>query len=330
MHQLNLIVSICLVSFSSSSSWSGSIALHQSWWTGSMLQLTRPYLTACSHAVANDDAFAVYKQNRAIQTIADPVSPICARKCIQIIESMKDDPALQHLNWSIAMQSLEAMNTVGKPYRHRLAATFLSGSNGMHHPNNIRSLYYSLDIRRLFGKTMDNWHVCEIGAGPICGVSKFLLDHVGGGIQRYHIFELPEVAALCQKAQEAASIRNTVKVDQRLHFITSIEELNTTFVKCDLVISMFSISEMVLDMQQWYATNVIAPSPRLYIATNAPPGGDRFGEAEGMRLLLTQSNHVLFGVLQNQFLRSQRFPKDPLVLNQYLIPKTEHFLNCDA
>ena len=51
----------------------------------------------------------------------------------------------------------------------------------------------------------------------------------------------------------------------------------------DLVLSTYSLSEMDLAMQRHYGERLLNRAPNLYVATNAPPGGNMFGEFAGRR-----------------------------------------------
>ena len=258
------------------------------WWTGRHTGITDTYLAACAQAVANEKAFTSYKLDPAIRFVADPgVTKLCAKKCLK-----KMGPTFDPFSTARVRQSLAELDAVGSP---RLDDFSSWPGLGRHHANNIRALYFALDIRRTFGD-MRGWRVAEIGSGPICGVSKLLLDLVPG-IAQYTVFELPAVAALCRKAQRRARGADA-DADPRIRFdgarVLLGRQCNAKssgdFVnECrddrhdeafDLVLSTYSLSEMDLEMQRHYGEQLLNRAPNIYVATNAPPGRNMFGESE--------------------------------------------------
>ncbi len=258
------------------SAWSASPSDH--WWTGTHTGITAPYLAACARAVRDEAAFATYKLDPAIRFVADPgVTKLCARKCLK-----KIGPTFAPFSTAGVRKSLAELDAVGSPRLDDFSSS--RPGLGRHHANSVRALYFALDIRRTFGD-MRGWRVAEIGSGPICGVSKLLLDLVPG-IAQYTVFELPPVAALCRKAQRRA--RGVDKgADPRLRFRdAAFEECDADAGRddaFDLVLSTYSLSEMDLAMQRHYGERLLNRAPNLYVATNAPPGGNMFGEFAGRR-----------------------------------------------
>jgi hypothetical protein len=312
---------------SSSSSSSSSFAA-SSWYTGARTGITTPYLEACARALASPPrSLSRYKRDPSIVFVADPVSPLCAKKCIRLL--------LRHADPSVVRRALarggpmDALDSVGHPRTYDFGGAF-----GVRHPLSVRSLWHAADILRQFAGTrgarhgarpaaaaaagaaaagaaaaaddgdlaMRGWRIAEIGAGAICGVSRLLLDLMPQ-VATYDIFELPTVGKLCQRATHGGG-----DAGGRLRFFRgaaggaggaaaaaaaaaaaggggawagpSGEEEGEPY---DLVLSTFSLSELDLSTQRLYGVRLLAPAKRLYIATNAPPGGNMFGEgvAEG-------------------------------------------------
>ncbi len=283
---------------------SSSSAASSAWYTGTRTGITAPYLEACARALASPPrTLSHYKRDPSIIFVADPVSPLCAKKCIRLL--------LRHADPSVVRRALapggpmDALDSVGHPRRYDFGGAF-----GARHPLSVRSLWHAADILRRFGgarpdqayavalpgasgggggggKVFRGWRVAEIGAGAICGVSRLLLDLTR--VATYDIYELPAVGELCRQATHGGE-----DAGGRLRFFrgavgggAAAETEAWTGPPgeepYDLVLSTFSLSELDLSTQQLYGLRLLAPAKRLYIATNAPPGGNMFGEgvAEG-------------------------------------------------
>ena len=61
-------------------------AAAEAWYTGSRTGITAAYLEACARALASPPhSLSYYKRDPSIVFVADPVSPICAKKCIRLL-----------------------------------------------------------------------------------------------------------------------------------------------------------------------------------------------------------------------------------------------------
>ena len=249
-----------------------------SWYTGTLTGITDAYTTACRSAVADvPRSLFNYKRDPSIVFVADPVSPLCAKKCIRLL-SLHGWPSL--LERALSPDGpMDSLDSVGNPRTYNFGKPY-----GVRHPLSMRSLWHVADMLRSFYPggdpgphvpVMEGWRVAEIGAGAMCGVSRLLVDMTQ--LESYDVFELPHVGRLCREGVHGGS-----SADRRIRFFTSMtmqaEDRRQLPPAYDLVISTYSLSELDLTAQRAYAVEMLLPAKRLYIATNAPLGGNIFGE----------------------------------------------------
>ena len=258
-----------------------SAAAAEAWYTGSRTGITAAYLEACARALASPPhSLSYYKRDPSIVFVADPVSPICAKKCIRLLSKFASPGLLRR---ALAPGGpMDALDRVGHPRTYDFGGAF-----GSRHPLSVRSLWHVADMLRHFSrpgeKHMEGWRVAEIGAGAICGVSRLLLDLTR--VATYDVFEIPAVGEVCRQATHGGQ-----DAHGRLHFYPAAAggiggglAAGPGEEPYDLVLSTFSLSELDLSTQRLYGVRLLARAKRLYIATNAPRGGNMFGEGADRR-----------------------------------------------
>jgi putative sugar O-methyltransferase len=146
---------------------------------------------------------------------------------------------------------IAALSSIGSPRR------FYFKKLGMISPTVIRYQYVNQELERHFGERIGK-NVAEIGVGF---GGQFVLLSSQYDIEKYMMFDLPQVLKLTQKVLITAGVE------------TSIVEVgnidNPTIKGCDLVISNYAFSELPREIQRKYIEGVMASSTRGYLIMNS-------------------------------------------------------------
>jgi hypothetical protein len=199
---------------------------------------TADYLELCRQAVDNEEVFANFRRMSPMNMIVEN-SPMKSGEeyyhCIQsnyphLLESMKE---------------FKGSDTVGGP------ATFLIGPH-LISPTTLRYIKTTGDLEKFFGP-LDGMRIAEIGGG-YGGLCKIIHDVFKPS--KYIIYDLPEVQKLQSKFLEKFAVKQ-VFYDSEL-----------IAPPIDLLIAMYSWSELSHDLQKEYLTNVISKAKNCYIMLN--------------------------------------------------------------
>jgi putative sugar O-methyltransferase len=197
---------------------------------------------------------------------------------------------LEHVNYKLGLeyvsrlskQSFEdlkkfkdvaALSSVGSPRR------FYFRNLGLISPTMIRYQYVSQELQKYFGKAIGK-NVVEIGIG--FGGQYAILNNAHN-INRYTMFDLPQVMELTRKVLNSAGVESS-KINTG-----NIED--PTIEGCDLVISNYAFSELPRDIQRKYIEGVMAKSQRGYLIMNS--GNTDFSGRSSGKYTLEELRKVL-------------------------------------
>jgi len=195
-------------------------------------------------AINSEKVFKKFRRNFYYRQILEHVNyklgfKYLSRLSKQSIEDLKN------------FQDVAALSFVGSPRR------FYFTSLGLISPTMIRYQYVSQELQKYFGNSIGK-NVAEIGIG--FGGQYAILNN-SYNIDRYTMFDLPQVMELTRKVLNSAGVESS-KINAG-----NIED--PIIQGCDLVISNYAFSELPRDIQMKYIGGVMAKSQRGYLIMNS-------------------------------------------------------------
>lgn len=136
-------------------------------------------------------------------------------------------------------------DNIGSPYKYQIGPYYIS-------PTTLRYIKTVGDLEKFFGP-LDGMRIAEIGGG-YGGLCKIIHDVYKPS--KYIIYDIPEVQKLQRKFLENFSV---TPIFYDSEFIAP---------PIDLLIAMYSWSELSHDLQNEYLTNVISKAKSCYIMLN--------------------------------------------------------------
>lgn len=199
---------------------------------------TADYLDLCRRAAEYDEVFANFRHMAPMDMIVENSPYKSGKEYFDIIQK-KFVWLREHFG------SFQASDTIGRPVVYNYEYCDFS-------PTTLRYIKTLGDIHKFFGP-LDGKVIAEIGGG-YGGLCKIIRDVYLP--KKYIIYDLPEVQKLQTKFLDCFSVRPT--------FYSS--ELIAP--PLDLLIAMYSWSELSHDLQNGYLTNVISKAKNCYIMLN--------------------------------------------------------------
>lgn len=199
---------------------------------------TAEYLALCREAVENDGVFAKFRRMSPMNMIVENSPVKSGKEYFNIIQR-------KHLWLSNHFGSFQTSDGIGNPETFEFDLCNFS-------PTTLRYIKTLGDLHNFFGP-LDGMRIAEIGGG-YGGLCKIIHDVFKP--QQYIIYDLPEVLALQNKFLRKFGVVPTL--------------LNCPEAPCeiDLLIAMYSWSELSHDLQNEYLINVIRKAKYCYIMLN--------------------------------------------------------------
>ncbi len=207
------------------------------------------YPAVCLQAAREEKYFRKFRRNEIYNQILEHVSKEDGDKYLNIINQRGGFDAEEWNNFA-------DNDLYGKPER---AVFSINGKNRKLSPTTVRYAKVLQDIMGLFDvKNISS--VAEIGVG-YGGEGRILTSHLG--IEKYFLFDLPEVLELAGKY-----LGKYETIKDKFVFVdgTNIRENDQTY---DLAISNYAFSELIRAVQDVYLNQVIKKAKRGYITWNA-------------------------------------------------------------
>jgi hypothetical protein len=199
---------------------------------------TADYLDLCRRAVEYDEVFANFRHMAPMDMIVEN-SPF--KSGWEYFDTI-----YEKFNWLLKhMDKFKTSDTFGRPKMFRY-------SSGEFSPTTLRYIKTLGDLHKFFGP-LDGMRIAEIGGG-YGGLCKIIHDVYKP--DKYIIYDLPIVQNLQTRFLEHFSIK---PIFYDSEFIAP---------PIDLLIAMYSWSELSHDLQNEYLTNVISKAKNCYIMMN--------------------------------------------------------------
>lgn len=197
------------------------------------------FLKTCQDASENDEAFSKFRDNPYFGLIVEN-SPL--KSGLEYYECIKNE-----YRWLLRyMDKFITSDEYGSPKTYRIGDWVLS-------PSTMRYIKTLGDLYKFFGD-LDDFNIAEIGAG-YGGLCKVINDVFSPN--EYVLFDQPSVSSLQCKFLN--------KFDVYPIPAPHTDYINT---KIDLLIAMYSWSELTHELQIEYMNNVMKRSKNLYIMLN--------------------------------------------------------------
>lgn len=195
-------------------------------------------------AVISEAIFKKFRRNYYYRQILEHVDyalgfEYLSRLSKQSIQDLKRFPEVVELS------------SVGSPRRY-----FFSGL-GLISPTVIRYQHVCQELEALFGDFIGE-NVVEIGVGF---GGQFAVLGKRFKINKYIMFDLPQVLKLTHKVLDSSGVDSSMIVDGDIN--------NPTLSSCDLVISNYAFSELPRGIQKMYIEGVMEKSHRGYLIMNS-------------------------------------------------------------
>jgi hypothetical protein len=201
---------------------------------------TADYLDLCQRAVEDDTVFANFRRVSPMNMIVENSPEKSGGEYLEVIDFK--------FGWLMPyMDKFKTSDTIGNP------ETF-ANCYGRISPTTLRYIKTLGDLQRFFGP-LDGMRIAEIGGG-YGGLCKIIHDVYKP--KEYIIYDLPEVKALQSKFLNFFGFMN-VNLFHR-------HDKVAPFI--DLLIAMYSWSELSHDLQKEYLANVIRKAKNCYIMLN--------------------------------------------------------------
>lgn len=226
-----------------------------------------PYLDVCREAVESEEAFAHFKRQRGYQHVLE--HPRLTMGWIYLASLVQDHPFLVYF-----LDRFRINDILGDP------VTFNYGYYGRFSPTTLR---YAVTLGQLVDTfdVLSDMDVIEIGAGY--GGQCLIIDQYCR-FRSYTIIDLPPCLELARKYL-------------RLHDVPDVrywrpEDVPVRPDTFDLVISNFSFSECVREIQDFYLDRILKHSAHGYLVCN---NVDPTLRGYSLRELQEQLPHATFG-----------------------------------
>lgn len=199
---------------------------------------TADYLELCRRAVEDDEVFANFRSMEPMNMIVEN-SPLKSGMeytiCIQ-----------ENYRWLFDhMDKFITSDKIGNPETYLLPESTAK-------PTTMRYIKTLGDLHKFFG-SLDRMHIAEIGGG-YGGLCKIIHDVYVP--KEYIIYDLPEVLTLQNKFL------------RKFGLLPILLDKPEVPYEIDLLIAMYSWSELSHDLQNEYLTNVISKAKNCYIMLN--------------------------------------------------------------
>jgi putative sugar O-methyltransferase len=193
---------------------------------------TDDYLELCQQAVDNDEVFANFRRMSPMNMIVENSPMKSGEEYYHCIE--------MQYPWLFAYYNdFMKSDSIGSPIKYPIRALEIS-------PTTLRYIKTVGDLRKFFG-WFDGMRIAEIGGG-YGGLCKIIHDVFKPS--KYTIYDLPVVQSLQEKF-----LRN-------FDIPCCFSDLQCETPPLDLLIAMYSWSELSHDLQNEYLTNVISKAIR--------------------------------------------------------------------
>lgn len=199
---------------------------------------TADYLNLCRRAVEDDEVFKNFRRMSPMNMIVENSPYKSGKEYYECIEAQY--PWLfNHFH-----QFIKSDN-IGSPEKHQIGPYLVS-------PTTLRYIKTLGDLHNFFGP-LNGKIIAEIGGG-YGGFSKVI--HDVSEPEEYIIYDLPVVQALQQKFLSAFDV------------YCGFPNIKNKTLPIDLLIAMYSWSELSHDLQNEYLVNVISKAKNCYIMLN--------------------------------------------------------------
>lgn len=199
---------------------------------------TADYLSICRQAADNEEMFLRFRHLPPMDMIVEN-SPY--KSGVEYYECIE-----KQYPWLFAhFRQFIKSDNIGSPYKHQIGPYEIS-------PTTLRYIKTLGDLEKFFG-SLDGMGIAEIGGG-YGGLCKTIHDVYKPS--KYIIYDLPEAQKLQIKFLECFSVKPILYHSE---FIAP---------PLDLIIAMYSWSELSHDLQKEYLTNVISNAKNCYIMLN--------------------------------------------------------------
>lgn len=199
---------------------------------------TAAYLDLCRAAVEDENIFEHFRRT-------DPMTMIVENSPFESGWAYYDT-IYYKFNWLMRyMDKFKTSDSIGNPKIFTYSAGEIS-------PTTLRYIKTLGDLEKFFGP-FDGMRIAEIGGG-YGGLCKIVHDVYKP--QQYLIYDLPEVLALQNKFLRKVGVVPTL-----------LDKPEAPY-EIDLLIAMYSWSELSHDLQNEYLTNVISKAKNCYIMLN--------------------------------------------------------------
>lgn len=203
------------------------------------------YVAFVEDAVTTPAVFDNFKQSPVYQEILEHTSEEQGRQYLEIIASQS--PSFLGMMDRFAVNDL-----IG-------GASVVNFSEDCKvSPSTLRYVKVASDLKALFGDSIDDGHIAEIGVGY--GGQRLILDQVYR-FRSYDMFDLPPVLALVSKYLESHLLSSC--------YATKTLNTHDGAKRYDLVISNYAFSELPAAVQRLYVDKVLSKADRGYMTMNS-------------------------------------------------------------
>jgi putative sugar O-methyltransferase len=200
------------------------------------------YVDEVSKIINNSSLLVKFRRSQNYRMILEHLSFRDGLKYLQYMQS-------RGYRYEEHTHVLRKIDSYGKPRKFKYKGV------GWVSPTSLRYLSIALDIREKFGRSIGS--IAELGVGY--GGLVVALSEVCT-IQRYSIFDLEEVLTLTDKYLVKVGVKTTVKLEL-------LEHLDGE--EWDLFVSNYAFSELPLDLQIEYCTQVMSKSKNGFMIMNS-------------------------------------------------------------
>ncbi len=200
------------------------------------------YVDEVSKIINNSSLLVKFRRSQNYRMILEHLSFRDGLKYLQYMQS-------RGYRYEEHTHVLRKIDSYGKPRKFKYKGV------GWVSPTSLRYLSIALDIREKFGRSIGS--IAELGVGY--GGLVVALSEVCT-IQRYSIFDLEEVLTLTDKYLVKVGVKTTVKREL-------LEHLDGE--EWDLFVSNYAFSELPLDLQIKYCTQVMSKSKNGFMIMNS-------------------------------------------------------------
>lgn len=199
---------------------------------------TADYLNLCHRAVEDNEVFKNFRRMEPMNMIVENSPYKSGVEYYECIEAQY--PLLFNF-----FREFAKSDNIGSPYKYNIGPYEIS-------PTTLRYIKTLGDLDKFFG-SLDGMRIAEIGGG-YGGLCKIVHDVYKP--DNYIIYDLPEVLALQNKFLRKFGVVSTL-----------LDKPEAPY-EIDLLIAMYSWSELSYDLQNEYLNNVISKAKNCYIMLN--------------------------------------------------------------